>query len=41
MSKQLQIGNYYGCLSIKKKKGKCYWGIDNWDYKLTFSLRNK
>ena len=25
------IGNYYGGLQLKKKKGKYYWGIEDWD----------
>lgn len=26
-----QIGNYYGCLSVKKESDKFYWGIENYD----------
>ena len=25
------IGNYYGCLSVKKEEDKYFWGIENWD----------
>ena len=24
------IGNYYGCLEVKKEDGKFYWGIEDW-----------
>lgn len=23
------IGNYYGCLNIRKENGACYWTIEN------------
>ena len=25
------IGNYYGCLSVKKEGRKFFWSIENWD----------
>lgn len=25
------IGNYYGCLSVKEEDGKFYWAIENYD----------
>jgi len=25
------IGNYYGCLEVKKEGEKYYWSIENWD----------
>ncbi|NEK84033.1 MAG: hypothetical protein G3W58_22865 [Pantoea ananatis] len=25
------IGNYYGCLSVKKSDGKYWWSIENYD----------
>lgn len=24
------IGNYYGCLSVKKENGRFFWGIENY-----------
>ena len=26
-----EIGNYYGSLSIRRKDGKPYWSIENYD----------
>jgi len=26
-----EIGNYYGCLSVKQEDGKFFWSIENWD----------
>lgn len=26
-----EIGNYYGCLWIKKERNKFFWGIENYD----------
>ena len=32
MKKEIgNIGNYYGMLTAKKKKGLFYWSIKNWD----------
>lgn len=25
-----EIGNYYGCLYVKKEESKFYWGIENY-----------
>ena len=25
------IGNYYGCLSVKSENNKYYWSIENYD----------
>lgn len=26
-----EIGNYYGCLEVKKENRRFYWSIENWD----------
>lgn len=26
-----EVGNYYGCLTVKKENGKFYWCVENWD----------
>jgi|GEM_PF-2444455 len=25
------IGNYYGCLELKRAEGQSYWNIENWN----------